>query len=663
MVNTSETLHLRPGTRLSGAIRPPGAKSGTVRALLCGTLAAGTTRIENAGSGDNIRAMAAACRTWGARIEELDPRTWTVTGVDHLLPDRAELDAGNSGIVLRLLTAVGAAMGHCTVGTRFDASLGRRGNHELIDSLRQFGAHAAGRDDEARPPLVVGRGGASALTGGRVTVSGRRSSQFLSGLLFLAPLVGSDVEIEVVDGLSSVPMAMVSVEALANAGVRVEVSDDHLRYRIAGGQRYRPAEFSIASDASGVAGLLAAAAAVPGSVTEVSGFAGNDLGTRAMIEALRTMGVRIDRRENVLTCHGAGTIRPIELDGSACPDSILPMAALAAFADGTSVFSNVETLRFKECDRITDFCRELAVAGVAVEERRDAIIVHGRGAVTGGTEVFGHHDHSVIMALAAIALRSERGLTIRGCASVGQTYRGFFDDLRTLGADIAEAAPSTPPAAGPSPVTDPATDPSTALVTAPVTAPATAPSTPPAAPAGTLHTQETTMSDDRYHRSLERIADGVHAWNARCAAQPPQVLEIQPAPGVWSVKQNTWHLADAFEATTLRLRSMLADDEPQLLRFDADEWAADRDYQGRPWYEAIGRLNEQLGRLLVTAEGFGEAELARTGRQYNIAVNILGRDTEVLSVLDLLEFEAAHVDEHTESTEKIIDEFGAKRDR
>lgn len=619
MVNTSETLHLRPGTRLTGAIRPPGAKSGTVRALLCGTLAAGTTRIENAGSGDNIRAMAAACRVLGARIDELDERTWTVTGVDHVLPDLAELDAGNSGIVLRLLTAVGAAMGQCTVGTRFTESLGRRGNHEIVDTLRMFGAEAAGRGDEACPPLVVGRG--TGLRGGRVTVSGKRSSQFLSGLLFLAPLVGSDVEIEVVDGLSSIPMAMTSVEALARAGVRVDVSDDHLLYTIAGGQRYRASSYEIASDASSMAGLLAAAAAVPGSVTEVSGFAGNDLGTAAMIEALGAMGVTIERNGSVLVCHGAETIRPIELDGSACPDSVLPMAALAAFADGTSVFSNVETLRFKECDRITDFLHELAAAGVSVEERRDAIIVHGRGAVTGGTEVFGHHDHSVIMAMATVALRSERGLTIRGCASVGQTYRGFFDDLRTLGADVS-AVGDTPDS----------------------------PDTP--------HAQEATMSDDRYHGSLDRIADGVRAWNDRCAAQAPEVLEIQPAPGVWSIKQNTWHLADAFEATTLRLRAMLGEDEPQLLRFDADEWAADRDYQGRPWYEAVAKLNQQLGRLLATAGDFGPAELARTGRQHNIAVNILGRDSEVLTVLDLLEFEAAHVDEHTESTVKIIAEFG-----
>jgi 3-phosphoshikimate 1-carboxyvinyltransferase len=435
-VTSASPLHVAPATRLSGAVTPPGAKSGTVRALLCGTLASGATTIVNAGSGDNIRAMAAACRLLGAEIEELAPGTWRVHGVDHRLPAQVELDAGNSGIVLRLLTAVGAAMDHCTVGTRFPASLGRRGNHEIIAALREFGADAEGRGPESCPPLTVGRG--TGLRGGTVSVSGRRSSQFLSGLLFLAPLVGGDVVIRVSDELRSTPMVATTVDAMARAGVHVDVEPDWLTYRIAGGQRYRPASHLVAADASSVAGILASSAAVPGSEVRINGMEGNDVGTTAMIAALRKMGVRIEPDGTGLVCHGAGEVTPIELDGSACPDSILPMAALACFANGTSVFSNVETLRFKECDRISDFCHELAAAGVHVDERRDAIIVHGRGTVPGGGEVFGHHDHSVVMAMAVVALRSADGLAIRGWESVGQTYRGFFDDLRSLGAEIGE---------------------------------------------------------------------------------------------------------------------------------------------------------------------------------------------------------------------------------
>ncbi len=434
MAASSSTIAVMPGPPLAGIVTPPGAKSGTVRALLCGTLASGTTTIANAGSGDNIAAMASACRILGAEIDKLDPFTWRVRGIDHRLPERAELDAGNSGVVLRLLAAVGAAMEHCSVGTRYPDSLGRRGNSEIIDALRDFGANAAGRGPQACPPLVVGRG--NGLHGGTVSVSGRRSSQFLSGLLFLAPLVGADVLLQVADELSSRAMVATTIDALARSGVTVSVAPDWLSYQIEGGQRYHPGTHQVVGDASSVAGILAACAACPGSAVRVRGPLGNDAGTAAMISALRHMGARIDKDGDDLICHGADEVNPIELDGSACPDSILPMAALACFADGTSVFSNVETLRFKECDRISDFCHELAAAGAKVQERPDAIIIHGTSQVAGNAEVFGHHDHSVVMAMAVVALRSRSGLRIRGWESVAQTYRGFFTDLRALGADV-----------------------------------------------------------------------------------------------------------------------------------------------------------------------------------------------------------------------------------
>src|SRR5215210_6137693 len=133
-------LRIRPAQPLHGSVTPPGAKSGTVRAVLSATLAQGTSTVINAGSGDNIRAMVRACEQFGARIANIQAGTWAVEGVGHQLPEFCELDAGNSGIVLRLLGAIGASMQRCVVGTSCPESLGRRGNQELIDALRQYGA-------------------------------------------------------------------------------------------------------------------------------------------------------------------------------------------------------------------------------------------------------------------------------------------------------------------------------------------------------------------------------------------------------------------------------------------------------------------------------------------------------------------------------------------
>jgi 3-phosphoshikimate 1-carboxyvinyltransferase len=134
---------------------------------------------------------------------------------------------------------------------------------------------------------------------------------------------------------------------------------------------------------------------------------------------------------------GNGRLTAGEFDGDEFTDGVLAMVAAAVFADGTSRFYNVENLRYKECDRITDFLAELRKAGANVEEKRDEIIVHGRPeGVEGGVDIDAHFDHRVIMALTVVGLRAERPLRIRDAHHVAKPYPNYFDHLRALGAQV-----------------------------------------------------------------------------------------------------------------------------------------------------------------------------------------------------------------------------------
>jgi 3-phosphoshikimate 1-carboxyvinyltransferase len=425
---------VHPTSMLDGNATPPGAKSDTVRAVLSATLAKGRSRIINGGKGDNSCAMVRACQNLGAIIAEDATGVWTVDGVGAELPDEVRLNAGNSGIVLRLLAAIGSTTRHCIVDTSCPESLGRRGNIELVESLRQLGAVCYGSGEDARPPLVVGRG--DGLHGGTITISGHRSSQFLSGLLFLSPLIEENVEITVIDDLPSRLMVMKTIDTLAQAGIEVTAGEALRHFTIRADQQYRPATFYVASDASSITGLLAAITAVPDSRVKVTNFFGDDLGTQTLIGVLNEMGASIEQHGNELICQGAPVLHPIDLDGARCPDSILPLVALACSAEGKSVFYNIGNLRFKECDRISDFRAELVAAGSDVEETRDSLIVNGHGRVLGGVKVQAHNDHSVVMALTVLALRSDHGLTVQEPGVVAQTYPTFFQDLEQLHAKI-----------------------------------------------------------------------------------------------------------------------------------------------------------------------------------------------------------------------------------
>jgi 3-phosphoshikimate 1-carboxyvinyltransferase len=113
------------------------------------------------------------------------------------------------------------------------------------------------------------------------------------------------------------------------------------------------------------------------------------------------------------------------------------LVAAACFAEGESVFYNIESLHYKESDRIDDLCAELRKAGCAVLPRQDSILVQGRPrGIEGGVEVDGHSDHRMLMALAIVALRSQRGLTLTGVEHIAKSYPHFFTELQQLGVDI-----------------------------------------------------------------------------------------------------------------------------------------------------------------------------------------------------------------------------------
>lgn len=423
-------LHVAPAGKLAGTLTPPAAKSYSARAVLAATLAPGTSRIDNVARSHNVRAMIDCCETLGAEIDRSDLASIRITGPDRL-QDGTTLCPGNSGIVLRLLMGATARLRKTTFVTPYVESLGKRSQSEMIQALRSLGVRCTAQGDDGRLPITLE--GAQAH-GGEVTISGRRSSQFLSGLLYLGALLDEPLELRVEDELKARPMVRTTLRVLQTAGVRVEVDEDLMRYRTFPGSPYQPAHYTVGSDPASTAALLAVAAAVDSSV-EIRHHGLEELG--GVLEYLEGIGVSLTAGRSTLHVRGGGDLRPLDFDGSLAPDAVLPLAALVAHAEGTSRFYNIEHLRYKECDRISDFRRELERAGIAADEERDALIVHGSpGGSPGDAVISSHYDHAVVMAMSVLALRSKSGLTIKDPQYVAQTYPEFFGDLRRLGATV-----------------------------------------------------------------------------------------------------------------------------------------------------------------------------------------------------------------------------------
>ena len=422
-----------PATRLEGIINPPSSKNYTTRYLLAAALAEGESLIRFPAHSEDSEAMQRCLTALGADLRH-EGDTLRVRGFGRHPVSPGTLNPGNAGAVLRFLVAACAAtLEQVTFVTDYAESLGKRPQDDLLAALQQLGARVMSRD--GRLPITVFGGG---LRGGAVTVSGEISSQFTSGLLFAAPLTGKEVTIEVTGDMKSLPPIRQTLQVLREAGITVEASDDLRRFRVPEGQHYQARDYTVPGDYPGSAAIMAAAAVVDSDVT-IERLFKDEQGERAAIDVLAAMGADITHDGERVRIRGGRQLTGGQFDGDRFTDAVLALTAASIFADGETIFENVENLRFKECDRISDYRHELNQLGARVGERQAELIITGRPeGLEGGRTVSSRIDHRVVMGLTIAALRSREPVIIREAQHVAKSYPAFFAHLRSLGARIEE---------------------------------------------------------------------------------------------------------------------------------------------------------------------------------------------------------------------------------
>src|SRR5215472_9975935 len=266
---TGQRLYIAPTHRIYGEPVWPSSKYYTLRYLLAATLAQGDSTVSFPAASDDSDALFRGCRALGAELTWRDELQQVLCVHGTGRPHRTEpvtIDVGNAGAVLRLLLGVGAFLPEVTFLTGYPQSLGKRPNRKLLEALNSLGALCEGTGPEGYLPVTIH---GDHLHGGKVTISGARSSQYLSSLLFLAPLLGGSLEIVVVDDLKSRAMVQVTLNVLREAGIIVERDEAWQHFIIAGGQPYQPRDYIVPGDYPSAAALLSACAVTTDPASEV----------------------------------------------------------------------------------------------------------------------------------------------------------------------------------------------------------------------------------------------------------------------------------------------------------------------------------------------------------------------------------------------------------
>jgi 3-phosphoshikimate 1-carboxyvinyltransferase len=444
---TDVVVHPQAGP-LAGSVPVPSDKSIGHRALLFASLCEGTSHIRGFSYGEDNVSTANAMRAMGVVIEDEKEGVLRVTGrgLFGLDAPKSDLDCGNSGTTMRLLTGILAAQRFRS--TLFgDASLSKRPMMRVAGPLRTRGAVIEGKahptkEGEILPPLVIGPLAEEKFLSeleyeSKVSSAQVKSAILLSGLYahgatyFREPTLSRDHTERMMHALG-VPLRTVAT--------MIELRPD-------GWNGVMPAfEMEIPGDASAASFLLVAASVVPGSRVTVRGVGSNPTRT-GLFEIVRYMGAGIE-----VVPHGEQAGEPIAeitawhqpmrgvlIGGELVPRAIdeIPIAcALAARASGTTTIRDAEELRVKESDRVATMAHVLRAFGVKCEELPDGLVIEGTDAPLEPAEIASRGDHRIAMTACILGLLARAPSKITDCDCIATSFPRFVGTLRALGARV-----------------------------------------------------------------------------------------------------------------------------------------------------------------------------------------------------------------------------------
>ena len=420
-------ITIQPDRNIDGIIMAPPSKSMAHRAVLCAALAKGTSHIRNLEFSKDIAATLAAAGQLCARVTT-GGNDAVVEGLGRFLPVEAPVDCCESGSTLRFLIPLASLTGQEVT------FVGRGRLMERPQSVYEALYREQGLRFAQSPSGLTVEG---ALSSGDYTLAGNVSSQFISGLLFAAPLMESESSIEVLAPYESRSYVDMTVDALQQFGVKVTSrarKNGSVMYRVAAPQRYTASDFAVEGDYSQAA-FLAVLGCVIGGITVTGLNPDSQQGDKVILDILKRCGGKFKPVEGGLH-FDRSLLKATEIDLADCPDLGPILFTLGCFCSGETVIRNAGRLRLKESDRIEAMQTELRKMGARIEVDGDTVHIQGVALHAPNAPLSGHNDHRIVMALAVAAIASGLPALLCGAEAVDKSWPAFWSVLRGLGAKV-----------------------------------------------------------------------------------------------------------------------------------------------------------------------------------------------------------------------------------
>jgi 3-phosphoshikimate 1-carboxyvinyltransferase len=420
--------------RLEGEISVPASKYHAHRALMLASLAEGESRIKGGVAAKHVQSTIEVLTGLGTEVETTADGFLVRGGLPYR-PLRDTVSVGSSGTTLYFMIGL-ASLADAPVTITGQKYFQRRPVGPLLEALASMGIELSAAN--ATPPITVQP---RRPRGGRVSIAGTLS-QWISGLLIVAPFASGPTTIEVEGTLNEQPYVELTVNMMRDFGLEVGVADDWRRFEIEGDQTARPAEIELPPDIGSLAFGLAATSIHPSDVffhgvNEIDGSK-VDHPEAHFLDVAAEMGLPMEldpAAGGMRVRHDGVRLRGVEIDCRPMPDMLPVLSTMGQFAEGETRFSNVAHVRLKESDRVVSML-QLNRMGGDVEEQGDELVVRGIADDLTGSPLSSFNDHRVHMSLAVAASRArgESSLTYPNAYRI--SYPGFLDDMRAIGLDL-----------------------------------------------------------------------------------------------------------------------------------------------------------------------------------------------------------------------------------
>ena len=447
-----EVENFRDRTVVEGSVPMPASKSIAQRAIIAAMLAKGESEFHNCTRCRDIDSAIGVARQFAQEAyidnggdliirggfppekkKEQSPFSGLVSmSMQNIQGDRTAF-VGESGLLSRLCIPVVAQFGESVTVTG-EGSLLDRHMYGCKEAMEELGASCILTAQETLPAVVCGP-----IKGGEITISGKKGSQFISGLLMALPLSRKDSVLRV-QHATSVPYILLTVDVMEKFGVKVQWhrEDDELVFNIPGKQKYSPAEMTFEGDWSAAANFIVTAA-IFGRLT-VTGLNPQSLQADSRIlDVVRESGASVEVLPEGLRV-SRGCLRAFDFDATNSPDLLPALSVMAAFAEGTSHFTGVARLRNKESNRPVVMEEGLRKMGVDAKVDGDEMVVTGmclsrrmlEGRMLKGGSFATFSDHRVAMALKIASLGCDSKVTLDSTDCIDKSFPGFlklFDSI------------------------------------------------------------------------------------------------------------------------------------------------------------------------------------------------------------------------------------------